>query len=117
MCWHGFFITVKNNFMQETTIFPIRFVYNGLAYTAEVYQKETTVMEYHVVGVQPAIDYLPDPFVVASNLRRDLFDFPVNETFYPASLGKIMVGAIEKACIEMGIPVFYAAASEKYALS
>ncbi len=93
---------------EATLLFSIEFVYNGLAYQAEVLQRDTTVMEYLVVGIEPEAEYVPDPFVVASNLRRDLFDFPVNETYYPSAFGKSIVAAIENACAERGIPVFHA---------
>jgi hypothetical protein len=43
---------------------------------------------------------------VASNLRRDLFDFPVNEEYYPTGFGKSIVAAIETACEAKGVPVF-----------
>ena len=86
-------------------LFSIRFAFNNVTYHAQVLQKETTVMEYHVSHVKPEVGYLPDPFIVASNLRRDLFDFPVNETHYPIGFGKSIVAAIETACEAKGIPV------------
>jgi hypothetical protein len=91
---------------DATLLFPISFVYNGFTYHAEVLQREATVVEYLVVGLEPGLAYVPDPFVVASNLRRDLFDFPVNETYYPVAFGKAVVEAIEHACLERGLPVF-----------
>jgi len=87
-------------------LFPIRFIFNGEAYRGQVLRKETTAMEYHVHDIQPFRQHMPDPFIVASNLRRDLFDFPVNETFYPAGFGKAIVAAIETACQEMDLPLF-----------
>jgi hypothetical protein len=86
-------------------LFSIRFAFNNLIYHAQVLQKEITVMEYHVSNVKPEVAFLPDPFIVASNLRRDLFDFPVNETHYPIGFGKSIVAAIETACEAKGIPV------------
>ncbi|MBV9988628.1 MAG: hypothetical protein JO301_13190 [Chitinophagaceae bacterium] len=91
---------------EASLSFSIRFVFNGIIYHAQVLQKETTVMEYHVTAVHPVLAYLPDPFIVASNLRRDLFDFPVNETYYPVSFGKAIVAAIETVCAAKSIPVF-----------
>jgi hypothetical protein len=91
---------------EASLSFSIRFVFNGIIYHAQVLQKETTVMEYHVREVRPLLAYLPDPFIVASNLRRDLFDFPVNETYYPVSFGKAIVAAIETVCAAKGLPVF-----------
>jgi hypothetical protein len=86
-------------------LFSIRFAFNSVIYHAQVLPKETTVMEYHVSNVKPEVAYLPNPFIVASNLRRDLFDFPVNETHYPIGFGKSIVAAIETACEAKGIPV------------
>ncbi len=88
-----------------TPLFSIRFAFHNTIYHAQVFKKETTVMEYHVSNVQPLLAYLPDPFIVASNLRRDLFDFPVNEEYYPIGFGKSVVAAIETACEAKGIPV------------
>lgn len=94
-------------------LFSIRFAFNNVIYHAQVLQKETTVMEYHVSNVKPEISYLPDPFIVASNLRRDLFDFPVNETYYPIGFGKSIVAAIETACEAKGIPVLASADTKR----
>jgi hypothetical protein len=93
-------------FTDNFFAFSIRFGFNETIYHARVVQKETTVMEYHVSDVRPALPFLPEPFVVASNLRRDLFDFPVNETYYPVALGKAIVAAIETVCFAKDLPVF-----------
>jgi hypothetical protein len=94
-------------------LFSIRFAFNNVIHHAQVLQKETTVMEYHVSNVKPEVVYLPDPFIVASNLRRDLFDFPVNETHYPIGFGKSIVAAIETACEAKGIPVLPSAEARR----
>ncbi|NCI47969.1 hypothetical protein [Sediminibacterium soli] len=89
-----------------TPVFSIRFAFENTIYHAEVLRKETTVMEYHISQVKPSVSFLPDPFIVASNLRRDLFDFPVNEKHYPVGFGKSIVAAIETACAAKGVSVF-----------
>ena len=99
-------LTTEAVYMEMPVCFPIKFAFNDRIYQALVYPRETTVMEYQVTEVQPAIPFLPDPFVIAANLRRDLFDFPVNEEYYPSSLGKSVLAAIETACFVQGVPVF-----------
>jgi hypothetical protein len=92
--------------VSGASVFTIRFAFAGTIYQADVLRKDATVMEYHVSHVHPSVPYLPEPFIVASNLRRDLFDFPVNEEYYPAGFGKSIVAAIETACEAKGIAVF-----------
>lgn len=75
--------------------FPIHFSYQDTNYTADVQQKTGMVKEYHVSGVSPAIDHLPDPYVVAEHISRTKYDFPVNESWYPIELGNTIVLAIE----------------------
>lgn len=87
-------------------VFSIRFAFDGKIYQARVLRKETTVVEYQVSEVMPAVPFLPEPFIIASNLRRDLFDFPVNEEMYPIGFGKSIVAAIETACDAKGIAIF-----------
>jgi hypothetical protein len=76
--------------------FPIHFVYNGENHTADVQKKLGTVAEYHVSGVDPSIDHLPDPYVVAEHFTKEKYDFPVNETYYPLEFGNTIVQAIEE---------------------
>jgi hypothetical protein len=99
-------LTTEAAYMEIPVCFPIKFAFNDRIYQAQVNPRDSTVMEYLVTGVQPAIPFLPEPFVIAANLRRDLFDFPVNEEHYPTSLGKSILAAIETACFVQGVPVF-----------
>jgi hypothetical protein len=103
---HPMQLTTEAAFMETPVCFPIKFAFNNRIYQAQVYPRDTTVMEYLVTDVQPEIPYLPFPYVIAANLRRDLFDFPVNEEYYPVSLGKSVLAAIETACVVKGVPVF-----------
>lgn len=75
--------------------FPIHFSHAGVNYTADVQTRIGDVKEYHVSGVTPAIDYLPDPYVIAEHISREKYDYPVNEAYYPEVLGQAMVRAIE----------------------
>lgn len=99
-------LTEAGTMAPDASVFSVRFAFAGTIYQADVVRKDTTVMEYHVSHVRPSVPYLPEPFVVASNLRRDLFDFPVNEEYYPAGFGKSIVAAIETACEAKGVAVF-----------
>jgi len=89
---------VEEKAISSDCWFPIHFHFNGIDHTADVLKKETTVTEYHVTAVLPVIDHLPDPFIVASTLSKQAFDFPVNETYYPHALGSIIVEAIGNGC-------------------
>jgi len=74
--------------------FPIHFTYEGRDYTADVQKAETMNAEYHVSAVTPVIEHLPEPFVVAEHFSKEKFDFPVNETYYPAAFGLAVLRAI-----------------------
>ena len=74
--------------------FPIHFSYEGIDYTADVLRTQTPLAEYHVSGVTPAMEYLPDPFVIAEHFSKEKFDFPVNETYYPLAFGNTLLRAI-----------------------
>jgi hypothetical protein len=75
--------------------FPVHFSYNGVDYTADVKKEKAPVAEeYHVSGITPAIDHLPDPFIVAEHFSTKKYDFPVNETYYPLAFGDTVVMAI-----------------------
>lgn len=74
---------------------PIHFTYNGKDYTADVQHKLNIYKEYHVSGITPAVDRLPDPFVIAEHFTREKFDFPVNEEYYPKAFGDAVLKAIE----------------------
>ena len=84
----------ENNPMSNICWFPIHFTYEGKEYTADVQKAETTHAEYHVSAVTPDVDHLPDPFVVAEHFSKEKFDFPVNETYYPAAFGLAVLKAI-----------------------
>ena len=76
--------------------FPIHFSYNGIDHTADVQKKKTQFAEeYHVSGVTPTIDHLPDPFIIAEHFSDEKFDFPVNEEYYPLVFGDTVVSAIK----------------------
>lgn len=76
--------------------FPIHFDYEGKHYTADVQQKQNIYKEYHVSGVTPVIDHLPIPFVIAEHFTKEKYDYPVNEEYYPVSLGEALLKAIEE---------------------
>lgn len=76
--------------------FPVHFNYGGQHYTADVQKKMTPFAEYNVSGITPAVDHLPDPFVVAQHFKDAKYDFPVNEDYYPESFGATIVKAIEE---------------------
>jgi hypothetical protein len=77
--------------------FPIHFLYEGINHTADVQKKDAPVArEYHVSGVMPAIDHLPQPFIVAEHFSNEKYDFPVNEEYYPLGLGDMIVAAIRE---------------------
>lgn len=79
--------------------FPIHFSYNGVDYTADVQKKKAELGdEYHVSGVTPAIDHLPEPFIIAEHFSSEKYDFPVNEEYYPLPLGDALVAAIQDGC-------------------
>jgi hypothetical protein len=74
--------------------FPIHFTYEGKDYTADVEKTQPPLEEYHVTAVMPAIDHLPEPYIIAVHFSKEKFDFPVNETYYPLALGTVIVKAI-----------------------
>jgi hypothetical protein len=74
--------------------FPIHFSYQGIDYSGDVKRMQATVTEYHVIDITPAIDHLPEPFVIAEDNDTEKFDFPVNEIYYPQTLGTAIVKAI-----------------------
>ncbi len=76
--------------------FPIHFSYQGIDYTADVLRTQTPLAEYHVTGVTPVMEYLPDPFVIAEHFSKEKFDFPVNETYYPLAFGNTVIRAISQ---------------------
>jgi hypothetical protein len=76
--------------------FPIHFAYNGIDHTADVQKRMHRCEEYHVSGVTPAIDHLPQPFIVAEHFSNEKYDFPVNEDYYPLAFGDAVVAAIRE---------------------
>lgn len=76
--------------------FPIHFTYAGTNYTADVQQRTGVTKEFHVYGMTPAIDHLPEPYVVAEHISKEKYDFPINETHYPMAFGRAVVAAIEE---------------------
>jgi hypothetical protein len=74
--------------------FPIHFIFDNQAYTADVKKRKADVEEYHVYDVTPSIAHLPEPFIIAEHISRAKFDFPTNETYYPFALGTSIVKAI-----------------------
>jgi hypothetical protein len=77
--------------------FPIHFSYNGVDHTADVQKKKAPLAEeYHVSDVTPAIDHLPEPFIVAEHFSNGKYDFPVNEDYYPLVFGDKVVAAIQQ---------------------
>jgi hypothetical protein len=92
-------ILIKKEYVKEKTAsswFPIHFVYLGKDYTADVQKVESVLAEYHISGITPAIDHIPDPFVIAEHFSKEKFDFPVNEMYYPASFGHNVLKAISR---------------------
>ena len=83
-----------NDGSNRSCWFPIHFNFDGKDYTADVKKAETLLAEYHVSAVHPAIAHLPDPFIVAEHFSKEKFDFPVNETYYPAAFGLAVLKAI-----------------------
>lgn len=87
----------QDNVPPGACSFPIHFGFRGVDYTADVQKHGEALAEYHVTGVHPSIDHLPDPYIVAEHISKEKYDFPVNEDYYPESLGAIIVSAITYA--------------------
>ena len=85
---------------MEPCFFPIHFNYGNTDYTADVKKADTIVAEYHVTGVSPDVDHLPDPFIVTLHFSGGKYDFPVNEKYYPQVFGLAVVKAIHKGYIQ-----------------
>lgn len=85
----------KNSDSSSSCWFPIHFTYKGVDHTADVQRVKAPLSEeYHVSGIIPSIDHLPDPFIVAEHFSKEKFDFPVNEEYYPVAFGDRIVSAI-----------------------
>lgn len=85
---------------NECHFFPIHFNFGGIDYTADVQKAKNLFEEYHITGVQPAIDHLPEPYIIARHFADEKFDFPVNETYYPQLLGYAVIKAIHDGSSE-----------------
>ncbi len=96
--------TVNEN--EKSSYFPIEFYYRGESHVASVQKIEGILPEYLVTNIQPVVEHLPYPFVVAVHFSKEKFDFPINETFYPREFGIAVIKAITKACREKSMPVY-----------
>ncbi|MES2328846.1 MAG: hypothetical protein V4539_04535 [Bacteroidota bacterium] len=85
---------------SSTCWFPIHFSYNGTDHTGDVQRIQTQLAEeFHVSSVIPAIDHLPEPFIVAELFSGEKVDYPVNESYYPTELGNTIRKAIRQGAM------------------